>query len=102
MFFLSKSRQSRTLRPRSGRTPKGWRKNRLLETAVRRHERDFAFQREAASSAKEERKPSKHRRSLILGALAVVLLGIAAGLMVFHPAFGIQVITISGLNRKNY
>lgn len=102
MSFLSKSRQPKTLRPQSGRTPKGWRKNRLLETSVRRHERDFAFQREEAASAKEERKPSKHRRSVILGTLAVILLSTAGGLMIFHPAFGIQIISIQGLNRTNY
>ncbi len=102
MSFLSKNRQSRTVRPQSGRTPRGWRKNRLMETSVRRHERDFAFQREAASSPKEERLPSKHRRNVLLGALSVVLLATAGGLMVFHPAFGIQVITIDGLSRTNY
>lgn len=102
MSFLSKSRQSKSLRPHSGRSPKGWKKNRLLETSVRRHERDFAFQREEAVSAKDERQPSKQRRNRILGALAVGLLGTAGGLMIFHPAFGIQVITIQGLNRTNY
>lgn len=102
MSFLSKKRQPRTLRPQSGRAPRGWRKNRLMETTVRRHERDFAFQREAAPSPKEVRQPSKHRRNVILSSLAVVLLSTVGGLMIFHPAFGIQVITIDGLNRTSY
>lgn len=102
MVFLSKSRQPKSWRPQNRRAPKGWRKNRLQETSVRRHERDFAFQREQAASAKEERKPSSHRRNIILAVFAVVLLAIAGGLMIFHPAFGIQVITVQGLNRTSY
>ncbi len=102
MSFLSKNRQSKRLPLRREPSRKGWRKNRLMETTVRRHERDFAFQREAAPSPKEERMPSKKRRNVLLGALSVVLLGAVGGLMVFHPAFGIQVIAIEGLNRTNY
>jgi len=82
--------------------PRGWRKNRLFETSVRRHERDFAFQQEVASSPRVERQPVSGRRNRILVGLTLVLLLTAGGLMVFHPAFGIQVVTINGLNRTAY
>lgn len=92
MAFLSAKKNKR----------KGWRKNRLLETSVRRHERDFSFQHEASQSPRVEREPSAKRKSYILAGIAILLLTTAGGLMIFHPAFGIQVITISGLNRTNY
>lgn len=81
---------------------RGWRKNRLLETSVRRHERDFSFQREAAVSPSMERTPSRTRRNQILIGLTVVLLSTVGGLMIFHPAFGIQVVSVTGLQRTNY